>query len=141
MVTGVAALRSRFKAIPEAIKREMVIVLERYAERIVADMRRLVPVRSEALRNSIGWTWGDAPKGSLRIGTFKGKEFGALKITIYAGTRDKKLGKRDAFYALFQEFGTKEAAANPYFFPSLRANKRALRSAQTRAFRKVIKAS
>lgn len=38
--------------------------------------------------------------------------------------------------ARIQEFGTKTRAANPYFFPAWRANKRRIRASITRAIRK-----
>lgn len=38
--------------------------------------------------------------------------------------------------ARIQEFGTKSRAANPYFFPAWRANKRRIRASITRAIRK-----
>ncbi|MFH5773592.1 HK97 gp10 family phage protein [Paracoccus sp. NGMCC 1.201697] len=39
--------------------------------------------------------------------------------------------------ARLQEFGTKTRAANPYFFPAWRANRRRIRASITRAIRKV----
>ncbi len=43
------------------------------------------------------------------------------------------------FYASFQEFGTSERQAQPWFFPAYRVLKRRLLSRQTRAWRKAIK--
>ena len=142
MVKGVAALHRRFEAIPDRIKDAVVEPMEAYAEQIVAMMRSLVPVKSGALRDSIGWTWGDdAPKGSLRIAQVSGRDFGGISITIYAGTRDKSLGDADAYYAMWQEFGTRNMPANPYFYVSWRANRGRVKAGITRVVRKAIKES
>lgn len=126
--------------------------MEKAAEDTVQLMRRLVPVDSGALRDSIGWTWGDAPKGALVLGRSKNAIDG-LSITIYAGSRDKSLGDHDAFYARFVEFGTEAhiaggkfvgakipaIAAQPFFFPAWRIKKRSNKNRMTRAIRQGIK--
>jgi HK97 gp10 family phage protein len=139
MVDGLDRLHARFGRLAPAIKAELVRTLEAQAEKIVKDMRNLVPVETGALRRSINWTWGDAPAGSVSVGQVKGAAYDRIAITIYAGTRDKSLGAGDAFYARFQEFGTRKMAANPFFFPAYRANRTAVRSAITRAVRKAAK--
>ncbi len=139
MVEGTERLHARFKAVPQKILDEVARVLETQAEKIVGDMRRLAPKRTLALVNSIGWTWGDAPKGSISIGKVRGKSFDQVVITIYAGTRDKSLGSADAFYARFQEFGTVKMPANPFFFPAWRANKRTAQAAMKRAVSKGVR--
>ena len=139
MVEGTERLRARFKAVPQKIIDEVARVLEVEAAKIVADMKRLVPVDTGALRDSIGWTWGDAPKGSISVGKVRGKSFDQVAITIYAGTRDKSLGNADAFYARFQEFGTVKMPANPFFYPAWRANKTRTRSAIKRAVSKAVR--
>jgi HK97 gp10 family phage protein len=145
MVEGTERLRARFKAVPQKIIDEVANALEAEAIKIVAEMKRLVPVGNYsgggALRDSIGWTWGDAPKGSISVGKVRNAsdKFGRINITIYAGTRDKSLGNADAFYARFQEFGTIKMAANPFFFPAWRANRTRARRAAKRAISKAIK--
>jgi HK97 gp10 family phage protein len=117
--------------------------MEAAAEKIVADMRSLAPSRSGALRKSIGWTWGEPPKGSAVVATLKANRggrrqrrpsragSGPMTLTIYAGNTT-------AFYARWIEFGTRShiaggqfsgathpgTSAQPFFFPALRANKR-----------------
>ena len=101
MVKGLAEFNRRWGAIPAKVRQAARDTLEQNAEEIVADMKRLAPKgESLDLVNSIGWTWGDAQEGSMVIGTVGGKEYSTLRITIYAGGGD-------AFYARFQEFGTK----------------------------------
>lgn len=123
------------KRVEVAVKAQMEI----YAAMLVAEMRFLVPVDSGALRDSIGWTWGTAPKGSMSIAAIKGRRGPGLYISIYVGTRDKSLGAGDAFYARWQEFGTKDMPANPFFYVVWRANRRRVRSGISRAAKKAAK--
>lgn len=138
-VQGLSRLQQRFRAVPKAVQKAVEKALEKSADEMVTMMKRLVPVDSGALRNSIGWTWGDAPAGSMTVGTVAADEQGGPRITIYAGTRDKSLGNQDAFYALFQEYGTKKMPANPFFWPSIRANRTRARSRVSREVRKAAK--
>ncbi len=138
-VDGLDRLEARFNRIPKAVVDANVRAMEKGADEIVAMMKRIVPVRSGALRKSIGWTWGEAPRGSITIGSVRGRKYGTLRITIYAGTRDKKLGNMDAFYARFVEFGTKHAAAHPFFYPSYRALRKRVKNRIVRESRKAIK--
>ncbi|WP_312530742.1 HK97-gp10 family putative phage morphogenesis protein [Paracoccus sp. (in: a-proteobacteria)] len=103
------------------------------ADSIVAMMKSLVPVlqtpdrrrSAGALRDSIGWTWGQAPKGSMVVATLKGAGVGGdLTITVYAGSRDKSRGADDAYYVRCVEFGTSKMEAQPFFFVSWRANRK-----------------
>ena len=139
MVTGMAGLRARFGRAAQLVQDELVAQLEREAEKVVRDMKALVPVDTGALRNSINWTWGDAPAGSVTIGKVRGSSYERIAITIYAGTRDKSLGSADAFYARFQEFGTRKMAANPFFYPAWRANRARVKTNITRAIRRAMK--
>lgn len=142
MVKGLAEFERRWAAIPRRVIEAARDTLEQNAEEIVADMRRVAPRGATgALANSIGWTWGDAPKGSMVLGTVGGSEYATLRITIFAGTRDKSLGDQDAFYARFQEFGTVKMAANPFFFPVWRARRRRVKSRLTRNINKAIKSA
>ncbi len=114
--------------------------LEKSADEIVRLAKSLVPVDSGALRDSIGWTWGKVPQGALTLGkVVAGKLGGDLTITIYVGTRDKKLGDLDAFYARWIEFGTQHMKAQPFFYPAYRAQKKSARSRVRRAITKAAK--
>lgn len=126
--------------IPAHVEKATAAAMEQGAEEIVGMMKRLAPVDSGALRDSIGWTWGDAPAGAMVLGKSKSVgSRGRKYITIYAGTRDKKLGDADAFYARFVEFGTQAMAPQPFFFPSYRALRKRVRSRITRSMKKAIK--
>jgi HK97 gp10 family phage protein len=108
--------------------------MEDLANDLVEEMWSRAPYDDGVLQGSIGWTWGDAPAGSLTIGTVGGREFGTMRITIFAGGGD-------AFYARFHEFGTVNMAAKPFFFPVYRARRRSVRSRITGAIRKAIRES
>lgn len=126
--------------------------MESGAEDIVNTARNLVPVDELTLYESIGWTWGNAPKGSIVLGRTSRRPGDGLRITIYAGNNE-------AFYARWVEFGTQAhnvasgggtvagkkslasggglghpgARAQPFFFPAYRANRRRVRSKIARA--------
>jgi len=137
MAQGLADFNRRWAAIPDKVRQAALDTLEQNAEEIVSDMKRVAPVRDVnggTLRDSINWTWGDAPEGSMVVGTVGGKEYSTLRITIYAGGGD-------AFYARFQEFGTKNMPANPFFYPVWRTRRRRVKSRLTRNINKAIKGS
>jgi len=137
---GVEALKQKLAALPKVAVAEMQKAMEQSADEIVAMARNLVPVDQGALRSSIGWTWGDPPKGAIVLGKVKrtarqrATQEAGLLITIFAG--DDK-----AFYARWVEFGTTKSAAQPFFFPSYRAlrkrTKSRIRRSQTKAAKKV----
>lgn len=133
-VQGVKSLDRKLRAFPEAARREIAKAMERSAEEVVALARSLVPVDTGRLRDSIGWTWGSAPKGSIALGTVRqsGKGTGNMAITIFAGNDE-------AFWARWVEFGTSHSRASPYFFPSYRAVRKRIRGRVTRAINKSAK--
>lgn len=135
MVQGIAALNKKLTVtIPAKIEAATRAAMEKGAQELVDMMKRLVPVDHGDLRDSIGWTWGEAPKGSFTI--LKGSAGGAyagLRIVVYAGNSK-------AFYARFQEFGTQAQPAQPYFFPSYRSLRRRIKSRITREMKKAIQA-
>lgn len=142
-VQGLDQLLRKFALIPDAVIKEVRNSMERSAKEMVAMMQRLVPVEHGVLRDSIGWTWGAAPKGAMVLGTVKnadgkGGKSQRLVITIYAG--GKNAFGMDAYYAWWQEVGTVKMAANPFFFPAYRALRKKARSGMTRAAKKAIKA-
>lgn len=125
---GRQRLQKKLDALPVVAKEMIRAEMEKQAEIIVAMARRLVPVATGALRDSIGWTWGRAPKGSIAISQIEA--LGAdLSLTIYAGNEA-------AFYARWVEHGTHAQPAQPFFFVSYRANRRGAKNALRRAARK-----
>lgn len=135
---GQAALHKQLERVPALLLAELRQVLEQEAAKLVEEMRTLVPVDEGDLRDSIGWTWGDVPKGALKIGSVGGKSYGKLSITIYAG--DFK-GSKDKFYAYFVEFGTVKTGAQPFFFPVYRSNKKRIKARISRGVKRAMKRS
>ena len=110
-VEGLEKLQRRWARVPDEVRKEVRFVMEDMANKIVDDMYYLAPQgETGVLAASIGWTWGDAPAGTMAIGSFMGKAYGTMRITFYAGGGP-------AFYARFHEFGTKKMDANPFFYP------------------------
>lgn len=136
-------LKKRLESrIPEKARAAASKAMEKGAAELVAMMRRFVPIDGGALRDSIGWTWGSAPEGSISIGTVRGRKYGTMRITIYAGNGNTTVtGKNGIQFqkAVLQEFGTNDMPANPYFFVTWRALKSRVRSRITRATRKALK--
>lgn len=138
-IQGVDRLKRKLRALPDAAREEIAKAMEQSANEIVALMKSLVPVDTGDAQMSIGWTWGDAPKGSMVLGTvrkggFKGgtKGAGNMVITIYAGGGE-------AWHARLVEFGTKNMKAQPFFYPAWRALRRRVRGRTTRAINKSAK--
>lgn len=135
MVQGLDKLNRRWKAIPKAARVNVRAAMEDAANDIVEEMWSRAPQGATGrLGASIGWTWGDAPAGTLTIGKVGGREYGTMRITIYAGGGD-------AFYARFQEFGTVNMPANPFFYPVWRVRRRRVRGRISRAISKAIRES
>lgn len=123
-------LEQRLKAIPIAVRQAVSHSLEKSAQEIVDLAKRLCPVDDGTLRDSIGWTWGDAPEGSIVLAATKGA---ALRITIFAGDND-------AFYARWVEFGTANSLPHGFFLPAYRALKRRNTNRTKRDISKAVKA-
>jgi len=142
MVQGLKSLERKLtRTIPARVRLATRAAMEKGANEIVALAKTWVPVKSGALRDSIGWTWGDAPEGSIIMGTVRPSKDGDERITIYAGTRNKNLGDKDAFYVRFVEFGTQNAPPSPFFYPAYRTLKKRTKSRITRETRKALKAA
>lgn len=141
-VLGLARLKRKLKRFPDVAAAHIKAQMEEAADEIVAMMKRLLPKNYVDLINSIGWTWGEVPKGAVVVAKVKSKRGGNLTLTIYAG--DKK-----AFYARWVEFGTPPhlnggmfadtqhpgTKAQPYFYVSWRANRNGARRRMRKAIR------
>lgn len=145
-VQGLDRLNRKLKRLPVVAEEEIRKAMESIATEMVALAKSLVPRDSGALAASIGWTWGDAPKGSMVLGKVKGGAGSTLRITIYAGNDE-------AFWARWVEFGTSPhenggrfdgsdhpgTAAQPFFYPAWRALRRRSKSRLSRAITKSAK--
>jgi HK97 gp10 family phage protein len=140
-IDGVDDVLARFTALPEMVQQKWKAASERSATRIVALMKRLCPVDQGTLRDSIGWTWGAAPEGTVVLGGI-GASATDIALTIYAGSALTMVTNSRGIKfqnARIQEFGTKARPAQPYFYPAWRQSKRGLRTAQMAAIRAAAK--
>ncbi|RAS16122.1 HK97 gp10 family phage protein [Ensifer adhaerens] len=149
-VIGLDRLNRKLALLPIIAQRKIRDAMEDGAREIVAMMKSLVSVDSGDLRDSINWTWGDAPRGALTIATVRGRGSRSTgsenTITIYAGSAD-------AFYGRFVEFGTAAHTAggrfagatiptipaSPFFFVSYRANRKKVKRRITQAINKAAR--
>nr|WP_312970742.1 HK97-gp10 family putative phage morphogenesis protein [Brucella intermedia] len=132
-VIGRPKLRKKLEALVAVGRDEIRRAMEKSADEIVALAKSLAPVDKGELKDSIGWTWGKAPKGAMTLGKVQSDGVDSeFTITIYAGNSK-------AYYARWVEFGTQKMAAQPYFYPSYRALRRRSKSRVTRAVTKAIK--
>lgn len=135
LVLNVQRLNRKLRRLTVTAQEEVRTAMEEAADAIVATAKSLVPFDEGTLRDSIGWTWGDAPRGAMVLGRVGPRaRVTEMRITIFAGNSE-------AFYARWQEFGTQKMRANPFFFVSYRAHKktvkRRIRAASRRAARRV----
>ncbi|MGP4691618.1 HK97-gp10 family putative phage morphogenesis protein [Agrobacterium cavarae] len=151
-IQGLDRLNRKLDRLPQVAKQMIRQAMEAKANEIVATMKNLAPVDDGTLRDSIGWTWGKAPKGSLTLAAVQATGNNDMTLTVYAGNKE-------AFYARWVEFGTARhengglfagtihpgTTAQPFFFVSWRANKRrtvrAVRKASRDAAKKVAAGS
>lgn len=134
MVIGLSFLKRKMTVtIPARVREATRLAMAKGADEIVALMKARVPVQSGDLKESIGWTWGDAPKGSIVIGKVRSASEGSERITIFAGNEA-------AYYARWVEFGTQNMTPRPFFYVSYRQLKRRTKSRNTREMKKAIKA-
>ena len=129
---------AKLKQIPDVAVDAARQAMEEVAREIVEAMRAAAPKgKTGRLRDSIGWTWGDLPPGTfmideIRSGRNQGDQYATLRIKIYAGNRE-------AFYARFQEFGTRSQPAQPFFFPTWKRERAKFRRRIRERGRKRIK--
>lgn len=138
-------LQRKLDRVPGKVKARIREAMEQGANEIVAMAKHLAPADDGTLRDSIGWTYGRAPKGAITLGKVEAIG-GDLTITIYAGNSE-------AFYARWVEFGTSQHTAGgkfagstipaiparPFFYVSFRTNRKRVRSRVTRAITKAAK--
>lgn len=154
-IVNYARLKRKFRKMPDIVVAKVRQAMEEVANEIVAMMKRLVPVDDGHLRDSIGWTWGKAPKGAFAVAA--AKDPNGLTLTIFAGNEL-------AYYARWVEFGTAPhlikakgftpmgkdgrfgtkvdhpgGSAQPFFFPAWRANRKAAKKKVRKALRAAAK--
>ena len=156
MVDGVVQFRRfMYQTVPNTVRKAAREALEQGAQELVELIRALAPVDDGFLLASIGWTWGDPPKGAIALDEVSSAEDPSMRIVVYAGSEL-------AFYARWVEFGTQPhalsrnasvergkrqdqggwhpgAAAHPFFWPAYRTLRRRIKSRITRKINQAIR--
>lgn len=127
-----ARLQKRLDAIPKAVKKAVEPALRQSGEELVTTMRGLAPVDTGDLRDSIKYTMpgNPTPPYSQPGGSTVA---GDNQVLVTAGNTDVR-------YPHLVEYGTAEAAAQPFFWPAYRLKKKKLASRIKRAIGKAVKA-
>lgn len=133
MSVDTSKFRGKMREMEALVHERLTKAVERWADRLVVEMRTILAISWPALAGQvdIGWTWGDAPRGSISVGqASKGREYDQLTVTIYARAKSGS-----GLSATWFEFGTAHRVqkttgrstgritARPFFFPVYRANK------------------
>lgn len=142
MVKGVAKFQKRLRSIPDNVREEVTLAMQRTAERVVKEMRAWNPLTDADIE--INWTWGDAPVGSVTVGKVAKTEYDKIGITIYARGRDFnawwfEVGTNERFHKSGKSVGS--ITAQPFFWPVYRANEKSIRRTITAAVRRGVKKS
>ena len=130
---GLGKFQKRMAAIPKAIREAATPALIKGAEEIARKARANARPSKDtgALMNSITVTppGGSTPAYS-QPGGGKVVPENAARVTV---------GNSEVRYAHLVEYGTTKAAAQPYFWPAVRAVGKRARNRVTRAIRKAIR--
>ncbi|HZH10560.1 MAG TPA: HK97-gp10 family putative phage morphogenesis protein [Microvirga sp.] len=146
MSQGLKRWEQRLKNIPKTVRARVREAIHQGAAEIVSAQKRLAPVRTGKLRDSITATiGGQAPKYS-QFGRMGGKGDADLTAVITVGNSEVR-------YAHLVEFGSAPhiaggrfkgadhpgTTAQPFFYPGYRMVRRRVKSRITRAVNKGIK--
>jgi len=122
----------------EQLKRDPALVLKPMLEEaamiVTSEQKRLCPVLTGALRESIQWSFDRPPKGVLGAGAAKFAPEGELNVFVTAGNRKVR-------YAAFVEHGTKDTPKQPFFFSGYRAVKAEIKALASQRLLDAVKSS
>lgn len=121
-------LRQKIAALPGAIRTELMKAVLASGREINALQRQFVPREDGELAATIDMIVNEAE----------------LKVTLVAGgeftTKAVQHGRDGEYdYAFAQEFGTREMAAKPFFYPAYRLGKKRAKARISRAITKAAK--
>lgn len=139
-IIGQRRLARKLNKLPIVARTLIRRAIEISAEEMVALMKSLVPVSpgGGTLRDSIGWTFGKPPAGSITVTELVSIDK-TLTATLFAGSALDRSERKGAFYARWQEHGTIAFPASPYFFVSYRALRARTRRRISRSINKAAK--
>ena len=143
-----AKLSRKMNAMRSEIREALTRSVEQNAEKVCREMRVFLAVLHPRVARhvEIGWTWGEAPRGSFTIGkASNGTETTALSVTIYASAKSGS-GLNAAWF----EFGTAERftksgkstgriTAGPFFYTVFRSNRQRVKTSLRAALRRAVK--
>ena len=128
---GLSRFQKRMRAIPEAVKKAVEPALINSANEMATAMKALAPVKTGDLRDSIEVTGpGQSTPPYSQPGGATTVPENAVLITV---------GNVDVRYAHLVEYGTREAAAQPFFWPSFRLYRKRASGRIKRAIGKAVK--
>ena len=113
---GREKLKRKLRKIPKEMKRESLKALKKEGDQLMAFQKSLAPEED----------------GDLKRSFRKTVDSNLISVTV-------EVGGGKAFYARFQEFGTPNDPAQPFFFPSYRSSKRGAKASVRKAVRKAVK--
>ena len=164
MTVDASKFHRKMRAMETLVHERLTAGMERWAGRLVTEMNAMLAISWPALagRIEIDWTWGDAPAGSITVGTAgKGGEYDQMVVTVYARAK-----QGSGISATWFEFGTAprfrhkarvtggqrtrilgrnkggftgQITAGPFFFPVYRANKKRILSGLRSTLRTAVK--
>lgn len=124
-------LKRRMQAIPKAVRQAVTPALTTSGNELVDRMRALAPERTGDLKDSITATppGQSTPAYSQPGGS---RVAGELEVVVTAGNSDVR-------YPHLVEYGTADAAAQPFFWSAFRLTRKRATSRIKRAIRKAVK--
>lgn len=145
-ISGRERLLAKMKALPSAVRSAMKQSLAQSADELTDMQKRLAPVKSGALRESITQTWGGGKVAYSSLNAEAGAGDPDLTVRISAGNTKVR-------YAHLVEFGTAPhvvggkfagaqhpgTTAQAFFYPPYRALRRRIKSRMTRTSNKAAK--
>lgn len=124
-------LKRRLAAIPKQVREAVKPALATSGRELSATMQHLAPEDTGALRDSITVTMpGEATPAYSQPGG--SRVAGELEVLVTAGNEEVR-------YPHLVEYGTADAAAQPFFWPAFRLKRKRLSSRIKRAIRKAVK--
>lgn len=131
MSKGITGFQRKMKAMPEAARRALAPATAQGADEIARTAEALAPEDSGDLVGSIAVTLGpNATPAHSHPGGTKTVPDGAAAVTA---------GNSDVRYAHLVEFGTTKAAAQPFFWPAFRSQRKRALNRIKRAMSKAVK--
>jgi HK97 gp10 family phage protein len=128
---GLSRLQRRLAAIPTAVKEAVQPALQKSAAELVAMMKQLAPVETGHLRDSIVATpAGQSTPAYSQPGGSQIVPENAVMVTA---------GNSEVRYPHLVEYGTANAPAQPYFWPSYRLLKKRLGNRVKRSVSKAVR--